>query len=193
MISRVQAFCRTETGAVTVDWVVLAAATVGLGVASALAVRNGTGALADDINASLSGASVAQLGEVGGQPWPGAGQTNGICPGRAALEDSFDALVAGGETFADIATNGNIASFDESAFGEFLDYAEVNGFSSDEFVVSYDWWQNNTGPGNPASREFAARVFACTLEAAPAGFWDSRGGSIAGNLVSEFGFVLPPA
>jgi hypothetical protein len=44
-----------------VDWVVLTAATVGLGVASITAVRTGTGALGTDIQLSLSNASVAQL------------------------------------------------------------------------------------------------------------------------------------
>ena len=54
-------FLRSETGAITVDWVVLSAAIVGLGVASVTAVRTGTAALGTDIEGSLSGASVASL------------------------------------------------------------------------------------------------------------------------------------
>ena len=44
-----------------VDWVVLAAATVGLGVSSVVAVRTGTDALGMDIQNSLSGARVASI------------------------------------------------------------------------------------------------------------------------------------
>ena len=54
-------FLKAEGGAVTVDWVVLAASVVGLGVASVAAVRSGTNALGSDINASLSSASVVSL------------------------------------------------------------------------------------------------------------------------------------
>ena len=56
---------KDESGAVTVDWTVLAAAIVGLGIASAAAVRTGTGSLATDINNALSSASVAALGALG--------------------------------------------------------------------------------------------------------------------------------
>ena len=59
------AFLTNESGAVTVDWVVLAAAVVGLGVGTVGAVRSGTLALGGDISASLSGASVASLGTLG--------------------------------------------------------------------------------------------------------------------------------
>lgn len=54
-----------DSGAVAVDWTVLAAAVVGLGIATVGAVRSGTGALATDIGNSLSSASVAALGELG--------------------------------------------------------------------------------------------------------------------------------
>lgn len=56
-----RAFLADTTGAVTVDWVTLSAAIVGLGIASAGAVRLGTTALGSDIESSLSGASVASL------------------------------------------------------------------------------------------------------------------------------------
>lgn len=45
----------------TVDWVVMSAAIVGLGIASAGAVRLGTSALGTDIESSLSGAGVASM------------------------------------------------------------------------------------------------------------------------------------
>ena len=54
-------FLRNESGAVTVDWTVLTAAVVGLGISAAAAVRTGTTSLGQDIQASLSGAMVADL------------------------------------------------------------------------------------------------------------------------------------
>jgi hypothetical protein len=60
-VSVARSFVRSETGAVTVDWTVLAAALCGLGLASAAAVRSGVGDLGADIDSSLSGANVAAL------------------------------------------------------------------------------------------------------------------------------------
>jgi Flp pilus assembly pilin Flp len=51
-------FSNDEDGAVTVDWVVLTAAVVGLGVAALAAVRGGTGALTSKINSHLSNVSI---------------------------------------------------------------------------------------------------------------------------------------
>ncbi|WP_323035987.1 hypothetical protein [Pararhodobacter sp.] len=61
-------FLRHESGAVTVDWVVLTAAIVGLGLAAALAVRSGTTTLATDVNTTLTNAQVAALGCMGDGP-----------------------------------------------------------------------------------------------------------------------------
>jgi hypothetical protein len=47
-------FNEAEDGAVTVDWVVLTAAVVGLGVAALAAVKKGTGELSTKINNYLS-------------------------------------------------------------------------------------------------------------------------------------------
>lgn len=66
-------FLASESGAVTVDWVVLTAAITGLGLASAAAVRSGTAALGSDIEASLVGASVVAQGELGQGQGGGAG------------------------------------------------------------------------------------------------------------------------
>ena len=52
-------FRNDEEGAVTVDWVVLTAAVVGLGVAALAAVKGGTGALTTKISAHLSGQSIS--------------------------------------------------------------------------------------------------------------------------------------
>ncbi len=47
-----------EDGAVTVDWVVLTAAVVGLGVAALAAVKKGTTKLTGEINTYLSGVTI---------------------------------------------------------------------------------------------------------------------------------------
>ncbi|WP_284163567.1 hypothetical protein [Frigidibacter sp. SD6-1] len=54
----IKKFNRDESGAVTVDWVVLTAAVVGLGVLALGAVKSGTGALSTKINKYLSSVSV---------------------------------------------------------------------------------------------------------------------------------------
>ena len=54
-------FLNDESGAVTVDWVVLTAAIVGLGIAVLASVSGGTKDLAGSISTSLSNASVKDL------------------------------------------------------------------------------------------------------------------------------------
>lgn len=51
-------FRRDEDGAVTVDWVVLTAAIVGLGIAVLLTVSDGVGQLSNDIDGELSSMSI---------------------------------------------------------------------------------------------------------------------------------------
>ena len=182
-------FLRAESGAVTVDWVVLTAAIIGLSLSSAAAVMSGTDALSGDIETSLTDASLL---DPAWDAWPNKGITNGICPGPAALEASYNELVAGGETFADMVADGAHASIDDSPFGGWMREAQANGFSADEFVVSYGWWQDGSGPGTPESREFAARFFACTQEASPTDWSTMPGGSFEGYLMYDFGFQLPP-
>lgn len=57
----VLSFLKAESGAVTVDWTVMTAAIVGLGIASAAAVSTGTVSLGDNVQSSLSNARVASL------------------------------------------------------------------------------------------------------------------------------------
>ena len=64
-LNTLKSFVANESGAVTVDWVVLAAAIVGLGLAVITSVRTGVSALGSDISNSLSSASVASLGTLG--------------------------------------------------------------------------------------------------------------------------------
>ena len=54
-----------DSGAVTVDWVVLTAAVVGLGLASVAAVSTGAVSLGDGIDSALGDASVAALASLG--------------------------------------------------------------------------------------------------------------------------------
>jgi len=51
-------FHEAEDGAVTVDWVVLTAAVVGLGIAALAAVKGGMKQLTGNINSQLSGQSI---------------------------------------------------------------------------------------------------------------------------------------
>ena len=51
-MTKLFAFIRDEDGAVTVDWVVLTAAIVGLGIAVLTSVRTGATDLAGDIEAT---------------------------------------------------------------------------------------------------------------------------------------------
>ncbi len=71
LFANIKSFAANESGAVTVDWVVLTAAIVGLGIAVIASVRGGVGTLATNISTSLSTATVAPLGQLGvGQPLP---------------------------------------------------------------------------------------------------------------------------
>lgn len=80
MRRRLRIILNNDRGAVTVDWTVLAAAAVGLGLASVAAVRSGVVDLGGDVGASLSGASVAALGTLGdGDAYSPVG-----CPGGQA-------------------------------------------------------------------------------------------------------------
>ena len=54
-----QNFKRDEDGAVTVDWVVLTAAIVGLGIAVLTSVSGGTTGLADKISSNLAAQTIA--------------------------------------------------------------------------------------------------------------------------------------
>lgn len=50
MINFIKNFAKDEDGAVTVDWVVLTAAVVGLGIAGVTTVKKGVGTLASTIS-----------------------------------------------------------------------------------------------------------------------------------------------
>ncbi|WP_272008328.1 hypothetical protein [Roseovarius sp. ZX-A-9] len=56
-------FLWDEDGAITVDWVVLSAAIIGLAVAGVAAVQESTNALTEDINTGMSAVDVIGNGE----------------------------------------------------------------------------------------------------------------------------------
>ena len=59
LFNLINTFARDEDGAVTVDWVVLTAAIVGLGIAVLTTVGGETDAYADRIGSHLSSAGIA--------------------------------------------------------------------------------------------------------------------------------------
>ncbi|ARE41390.1 Flp pilus assembly protein, pilin Flp [Rhodovulum sp. P5] len=65
LFERIKNFRDDESGAVTVDWVVLTAAIVGLGVAVLSTVQGGVTSMAGKIQASLTGAEIVDLGTLG--------------------------------------------------------------------------------------------------------------------------------
>ena len=65
MMNFFKTFAKDEDGAVTVDWVVLTAAVVGLGIAAVATIQGGIDSVASDIDSSLSGAGVASVGTLG--------------------------------------------------------------------------------------------------------------------------------
>jgi Flp pilus assembly pilin Flp len=59
MTNLIKNFAKSESGAVTVDWVVLTAAIVGLGLAVMAVVSDGVGNLSNDIDTQLTGQAIA--------------------------------------------------------------------------------------------------------------------------------------
>lgn len=64
LFANIKTFAADESGAVTVDWVVLTAAIVGLGIAVVASVRTGTTSVAGQIETSLSAATIPTLGDL---------------------------------------------------------------------------------------------------------------------------------
>lgn len=60
-MDRFKDFLTDESGAVTVDWVVLSAAIVGLGVAVVASISQGTGSVGAAVGGQLGAAQVTKL------------------------------------------------------------------------------------------------------------------------------------
>jgi Flp pilus assembly pilin Flp len=58
MTTFIKDFIASEDGAVTVDWVVLTAAVVGLGIAAIASVKTGVSNLADRISSAVSATTI---------------------------------------------------------------------------------------------------------------------------------------
>ncbi len=59
MLNYIKTFAADEDGAVTVDWVVLTAAVVGLGLAVMTVVKPGVNSVSQKINSSLSSTTIS--------------------------------------------------------------------------------------------------------------------------------------
>lgn len=64
LFTLIENFRNDESGAVTVDWVVLTAAIVGLGIAVVASVSTGVETVATAIEDSLDSATIADLGDL---------------------------------------------------------------------------------------------------------------------------------
>ena len=137
-------FLRDETGAVTVDWVVLTAALVGLGLAVMGVVASGTEDLTGDIDEQLTDGSIIRTAFTGGSV-SGASAACGAagvsCAGMDASALSgmtgtaFDAEVAswaaaGNPTAADAAAANTAANFVQDDTGTWGTYADPNDTTS---------------------------------------------------------------
>ncbi len=65
-----KSFLEDTDGAVSVDWVVLTAALVGIGLAVIVSVSSGASNIAVNASEALLGASVVQIGTLGAAPGP---------------------------------------------------------------------------------------------------------------------------
>jgi hypothetical protein len=124
-----RSFVHSETGAVTVDWTVLAAALCGLGLASAAAVRSGVGDLGADIDSSLSGANVAALsfGGEGGASWDRLFYTEDRYAELVDLFATYDPATLA-DTFSDylLAVDYQLSIGDTGAASTYLDAAAAS-------------------------------------------------------------------
>ncbi|WP_299043086.1 hypothetical protein [uncultured Tateyamaria sp.] len=67
MIKFIKNFRNDEDGAVTVDWVVLTAAVVGLAIAAYTSIESGATGLTDATDTFLTGQTVGEIGEPAGE------------------------------------------------------------------------------------------------------------------------------
>lgn len=65
-----KSFLEDTDGAVSVDWVVLTAALVGIGLAVIVSISSGASDIAVNASQALMGASVTQIGTLGSAPGP---------------------------------------------------------------------------------------------------------------------------
>jgi len=139
-------FLDDESGAVTVDWTVLTAAIVGLGISAAAAVRTGTTSLGQDVESSLSGASVADLSwaftsRLVSQNFAD-GNTTGWSRGITMAMGEWGPLLG---PFANDTQNNPLT------YGVSLSPGKSNALIEFDLVVA-DTWDGAAGPDNPWTR-----------------------------------------
>ena len=93
-MKRVEVFVRSEDGAITVDWVVLTAGIVGLGLAATAMVTGGVADLSGDVETELEDYEISTSFAPGAAPWQ-SGQWEMNNPG------AYDSNVAWMAGFAD--------------------------------------------------------------------------------------------
>ncbi|WP_159979291.1 Flp family type IVb pilin [Roseobacter cerasinus] len=81
MMKFIKNFRKDEDGAVTVDWVVLTAAVVGLAVAAYSSIQDGATALTDATSSHLGGIQVGNVGGSGGGTGTGTATGTGTGTG----------------------------------------------------------------------------------------------------------------
>lgn len=118
-------FITSDSGAVTVDWVVLAAAIAGFGLASVAAVRSGVAALGGDVSTSLGSASVASLGALGASEAPQPDQCPADWVDQLATTWGFDPA----DAQSDIANYA--AQTDDELIASLLQYTRDGGWGID--------------------------------------------------------------
>lgn len=155
---------RDDSGAVTVDWTVLAAAVVGLGLATVAAVRTGTGTLATDIDTALSGAAVVSLGTLGagnGSDEDAGGLVRDLL---AATEEQYAQWLAELETWSDedlTTLYSNYAAYTAQYIDSNDTYAAAIYSDMSAAIAQSIVTRGNTLPdGSPTIQELDARVIA---------------------------------
>lgn len=145
-------FINQESGAVTVDWTVLAAAIVGLGVTSVAAVRLGTNTLGDNVNATLSGAQVNPLRWLTSRDLVSQtfrdGNTSGWSRAQTTVFGEWGSMLGpfGGDTRTSPLT-----------FGVNLSPGSTNAMVEFDLILS-DSWDGVGGPNNPYAPPEGDRV-----------------------------------
>ena len=146
--ARISALLRDESGAVSVDWVVLTSAIVGLGIGTVTAVRTGTASLGSDIDTSLSGASVASLGCLG------AGNTGAPAGFECYTGPTIGALISAraqsnsgtctrDENGNETCTPGGMVMFENYQMSDGRIFTKVTSRAGDGALVTY--WRDASG------------------------------------------------
>lgn len=160
---RISTFAALESGAVTVDWVVLTSGLVGLGLATASVVSSGIENLSGDIRNSLANIDVSSV--PGFETEPGWGDLSFFVFSDQAGADAHMMIILDG-----LYNNDVQAMFDDVVGG--LNTAISNNdldaahYNVDRLGYIYDYAATNniqlTGDNQPSYSEIHARVTAMT-------------------------------